>query len=128
MTCTRERKQGTKIRYEDLAQSFSDVHTSKRGVEPPPVRKMTHTNTYFLGPKTESHFLAFWIDLKDTIFDFVSPQQLFSFQVFHAIVRRDELTNASLSNVLEIFLGLIKGLGDTNSEKSVKKKERGIDV
>jgi hypothetical protein len=64
----------------------------------------TNTNTYLLGTETKSHFLGFRIDLKDTIFDFVSPKQLFSLQILHAIVSRDELMNAGLSNVLEIFL------------------------
>jgi hypothetical protein len=81
-----------------IAPNVGVVQTKERTNE----RKTS--NTYFLGTETESHFLIFRIDFKDAILDFISPKQLVSFQVFHAIVSRDELTNAGFANVLEILL------------------------
>ena len=55
--------------------------------------------------------------MKDTVFDFISPQQLVTFEILDAVVGRDELPNTGLSDVTQVLLGLVPSFGGAYFEK-----------
>ena len=67
--------------------------------------------THLLRPNTQSNLLVVMIEYKDSILYFVTPEQLISFEILHSVVCRYELADTSISNVSQILLRFIPGLG-----------------
>ena len=56
--------------------------------------------THLLGAKTQTDFLVLMVQMENSIFNFVSPEKFITFQVLHTLVRRDELTNTRLTDIV----------------------------
>lgn len=74
--------------------------------------------THLFGPKRQSHFLLFVVELEDSVLDFVAPQQFVALKVFDAIVGRDKLTHTRLANVAKILFGFIPCFRDANFKQT----------
>jgi hypothetical protein len=72
--------------------------------------------TYILGTQTKSNFLFLGINLKDAVFDFISPKEFITFEVLDSVIRGYKLAHPRLSNVPQILLGFIPRLGDADLE------------
>lgn len=74
--------------------------------------------TYFFCSKRQPNFLGLWVNMKYAVFNLVSPQQLITSKVFHPIVRRNELSYSSASNIPEILFRVVPRFGDTNLQET----------
>jgi hypothetical protein len=52
--------------------------------------------------------------VKDTIFNFISPKEVITLEIFDAIVSRDKLIDSSSTNVTKILLGIFPALGSSD--------------
>lgn len=76
------------------------------------------TTTYLSGSQTEPNFLFLGVNLKYSILDLISPEQIITFQVFDPIICGNKLSNASFTDVFEILFGVVPGLGRPHLKKT----------